>query len=300
MKRYKAILDNLYDGIYFVDTRRQITYWNRAAEELTGYGAAEVVGRRCSDQLLRHVDAQGTLLCEGSCPLAACLQDGQNREAEVYLHHKDGHRVPVRIRISPIRDVEGEIVGAAELFSDNSAASVITNRMAELEQLALLDSLTRLANRRFMANSIENRLRELDRYGWPTGILFMDVDNFKEVNDTYGHDAGDAVLRQIAITLLTNSRGFDLFGRWGGEEFVGEIRSVDQQQLVGVAEKLRMLISHADIPVGAGALIRVTVSIGATLLRPDDTVEDAIRRADQLMYQSKKAGKNRVSTDPRP
>lgn len=300
MDSYKTILDHLYDGIYFVDAERRITYWNAAAEQITGYGHDEVVGKCCSDRLLRHIDGQGTLLCENGCPLAASIVDGQNREAEVYLHHKNGHRVPVRIRVSPIRDDAGRIVGAAELFSDNSAVSAIASRMAELEQLALLDPLTRLANRRFIENSIENCIRELDRYGWATGILFLDVDNFKQINDGYGHDAGDEVLRRIASTLLANSRGFDLFGRWGGEEFVGIIRNLGVAQLASVAEKLRMLIGHATIPVDGGMPLTVTVSIGATLLRSDDTVESAVKRADQLMYQSKKGGKNRVTTDPLP
>lgn len=296
MDSYKAILDHLYDGIYFVDAERRITYWNNAAEEITGYRRDEVVGHACFDNLLRHIDDNGTLLCETGCPLSACLQDGLNHEAEVYLHHKEGHRVPVRIRISPIRDNAGRVIGAAELFSDNSASSAVNARMAELERLALLDPLTRLANRSFLESSIANCLKEMNRYQWTTGILFIDVDDFKQVNDTYGHNVGDEVLRRVATTLLINSRTFDLFGRWGGEEFLGEIRNVDADQLGRVAEKLRVLIGHATIPTGEGQL-QVSVSMGATLLRPDDTVESVIARADQLMYRSKKAGKNRLTMD---
>lgn len=300
MDSYKAILDNLYDGVYFVDARCRITYWNRAAEQITGFTANDVVGRACHDNLLKHIDGEGAALCVTGCPLAASLADGQSREAEVYLHHKSGHRVPVHIRISPIHDETGRIVGAAELFSDNSVVSAISGRMAELEQLALLDPLTRLANRRFTENSIDNCVRGLDRYGWTTGIVFLDVDNFKQINDGYGHDTGDEVLRRIATTLLVNSRGFDFFGRWGGEEFLGVVRNVSATQLANVAEKLRMLIAHTTIPVGAESPLTVTISIGATLLQPDDTVESAVKRADHLMYQSKKAGKNRVTADPFP
>ncbi|MEW6593929.1 MAG: sensor domain-containing diguanylate cyclase [Thermodesulfobacteriota bacterium] len=297
MENYKGILDHLYDGIYFVDAERRITYWNQAAELITGYGRDEVVGKCCSDRLLRHIDEQGTPLCEHGCPLTASLADGQSREAEVYLHHKKGHRLPVRIRVSPIFDENGRIVGAAELFSDNSAVSAITSRMAELEELALLDPLTRLANRRFVENAIENCIRELNRYGWATGILFLDVDNFKQVNDVHGHDVGDEVLRRIATTLRANSRGFDLFGRWGGEEFVGVVRNVGAVQLTAVAEKMRMLIAHTTVPSGGEKGLTVTVSIGATLLRPEDTAEEVVRRADRLMYQSKREGKNRLTAD---
>jgi len=298
MDRYKAILDTLYDGIYFVDAQRQITYWNKAAEQITGYRAEEVIGHSCFDNLLKHINDAGDELCLTGCPLVASIADGQNREAEVYLHHKAGHRVPVRIRVSPIRDETGRVVGAAELFSDNNIASRMANRMAELEQLALLDPLTRLANRRFMGDTLENCVRELKRYGWSTGIIFLDLDNFKQFNDRHGHDVGDEVLRRVAKTLAINSRGSDLFGRWGGEEFVGVVRNVDTAQLACVAEKIRMLVSHVTLPVDPdGASIAVTVSCGAILLRQDDTAESAVRRADRLMYQSKKAGKNRVTTE---
>ncbi len=87
---YSRIIDHLYDGLYFVDRNRVIQYWNRAAERITGYAAAEVVGRPCSDNILTHVTDNGDNLCMGACPLMATLKDGQMREASVFLHHKDG------------------------------------------------------------------------------------------------------------------------------------------------------------------------------------------------------------------
>ena len=293
---YKDILDNLYDGVYFVDTERRITYWNAAAEQITGYRSQEVIGRCCAERILRHIDDQGTELCENGCPLTASLIDGENREAEVYLHHKDGHRVPVRVRVSPIKDEQGRVTGVAELFSNNGDKEAMSQRLLELEQLALLDELTRLANRRYLENSLENRIKELDRYQWASGLLMIDIDNFKQVNDTYGHPLGDEVLRQMATTLRNNSRSFDLYGRWGGEEFLGIIRNVDASRLRKMAEKIRILIAHTTVMAGTTQL-GFTVSIGATLLRPGDTVESAVARADQLMYRSKKNGKNRVTLD---
>src|SRR5512141_2290713 len=91
---YKDIIDNLYDGVYFVDRDRNITFWNKGAERITGYKSAAVVGRPCSDNVLNHVDAQGLELCREHCPMAACILDGKVREADVFLHHADGHRLP--------------------------------------------------------------------------------------------------------------------------------------------------------------------------------------------------------------
>jgi len=216
---YKDLVDNLYDGVYFVDLDRRITYWNRGAERITGYSAAQVVGCRCSDNLLMHVDYLGTGLCGAGCPLAATCLDGRAREAEVFLRHRDGHRVPVQVRASPMRDAEDRIVGAVEVFTDRSTQSDLEHRAEELRRMALLDHLTEVANRRYLEMLIESRLAELERYGWPLGVLFVDVDHFKEVNDTYGHTAGDHVLRMVARTLASAARSFDVVGRWGGRSF---------------------------------------------------------------------------------
>src|SRR6478672_12515562 len=86
---YKDVIDNLYDGVYFVDRDRVITYWNNGAERITGYKRKDVIGRSCRDNLLNHVTAAGVQLCLGRCPLAACMEDGIPKEAEVFLHHAD-------------------------------------------------------------------------------------------------------------------------------------------------------------------------------------------------------------------
>ncbi|HEY6837725.1 MAG TPA: PAS domain S-box protein, partial [Geobacteraceae bacterium] len=117
---FRKLLDNLYDGVYFVDRDRLITYWNKGAERISGYTAEEVMGKSCKDSLLVHMDDKGTILCLAGCPLAATMEDRKERRAEVYLHHKDGHRVPVVVRVAPIPDRAGKIIGAVEIFSENS------------------------------------------------------------------------------------------------------------------------------------------------------------------------------------
>jgi diguanylate cyclase with PAS/PAC sensor len=131
---YKKLLDEMYDGVYFVDRQRRIMYWNRGAERISGYSADEVIGRFCGDNLLRHVDACGRRLCTGMCPLAAAMHDGQPRQAEVILHHKQGHRVPVLVRVTPIRDAQGAIIGALEVFSDNSRQKAAQKRSSACAQ----------------------------------------------------------------------------------------------------------------------------------------------------------------------
>jgi diguanylate cyclase (GGDEF)-like protein/PAS domain S-box-containing protein len=293
---YTDLLENLCDGVYFTDHDRKITFWNKASERITGFTAGEVIGQHCSDNILIHVDGKGNSLCLGLCPLAESIRDGVSREAEVYLHHKRGHRVPVWVRTTPLRDESGRIVGGAELFTDISPQTVMRAKIEELEKLALLDGMTQIANRSYIEMELESRLAEMKRYRLSFGILFMDIDNFKHVNDTHGHETGDLLLKAIADTLTHTFRPFDLFGRWGGEEFIGIIRNIDMPALADIGNRIRMLVSKTQIQV-PGSLLSITVSIGATMATPDDTRESLMKRADMLLYKSKNKGKNCMTAE---
>ena len=289
----KTILENLYDGVYFVDCDRKILYWNKAAENITGYTSSEVIGKRCSDNI-SHVDDRGVQLCMTTCPLAKTVADAIPRELNLYIRHKKGHRVPVLARTTTLQDSQGQVIGAVEIFSDNSPKLSITQRIKELEKMALLDSLTELANRRYIELNMQTKLDEMRRYGRPFGILFVDIDHFKKVNDTYGHEIGDKVLTMVANTFIKNVRASDIVGRWGGEEFLAIIPNINEDQLYFTANKLRVLVEQSGFSLDSG-IVQVTVSIGATLAQPKDTIETLLERSDKLLYYSKATGRNRVS-----
>jgi diguanylate cyclase (GGDEF)-like protein/PAS domain S-box-containing protein len=289
---FRTLLDNLYDGVYFVDRERRITFWNKAAKRITGFTKSEVMGKRCADNLLRHVDERGNSLCEGACPLSYTLSDGVRRSASVFLHHKNGHRLPVAIGVAPITDHRRNIIGAVEIFRDDSATVAALEQLKKLEHLAYLDGLTRIANRTYLETFMVSRFNELRRLGWSFGVIFVDVDRFKQVNDSFGHQTGDVVLKMVAQTLLKNCRSFDLVGRWGGEEFLCVISNLkDGDQIMVIAERLRALVESSWVPL-ADCSLNVTISLGVTLARLPDTPETLIQRADGLMYRSKAAGRN--------
>jgi diguanylate cyclase (GGDEF)-like protein/PAS domain S-box-containing protein len=288
---YARIIDNMHDGLYFVDRNRVITYWNKAAERISGFTSQEVIGKSCSDNILTHIDADGNSLCFGMCPLQASIDDGNPRENEVYMHHKNGHRIPVSVRTSVLTAKNGEILGGIELFTDISNQSANKLRIKELEKMALLDNLTQLANRNYIEKELKSRFEETKRLNVPFGILFMDIDFFKKFNDTYGHDVGDEVLKFVANTFVSNSRPFDLYGRWGGEEFIGIIRNITASNLELLGNRIRLLLENSYI-THEGEKLHVTISIGATSVDPDDTTDTLLKRADTLLYQSKKEGRN--------
>jgi diguanylate cyclase (GGDEF)-like protein/PAS domain S-box-containing protein len=292
---YKELIDNLFDGVYFVDRERKITYWNKGAERITGYSAHHVVGHHCYDNLLNHVTANGTLLCLGNCPLVACMQDGKPREAEIFLHHNEGHRVPVRVRATPLCDTEGNIIGAVETFSNNSTVVNFRQQVRQLRRSTQIDVLTGVRNRPFLEGRLRALIAEFDHQTSTAGLLFLDIDHFKNINDTYGHEAGDKALQMVAATLHHNLRTTDVLGRWGGEEFIAILYDVPSlEALRTVAEKLRIMVENSHLTYDNHEL-SATLSIGATRLLPKDTPETIVRRADQLMYKSKQAGRNRVT-----
>ncbi|MFZ5856808.1 MAG: diguanylate cyclase [Chloroflexota bacterium] len=291
---HQTLIDNMYDGVYYVDASRRISYWNKGAERLTGYSRNKMVGRFCFDNLLDHVTDDGKHLCTNGCPLSATMQDAQPREAEVHLRHADGHRVPILVRTSPIYDENHNVVGAVEVFSNNQSMFRMRRRVDQLEQDVLRDPLTGLGNRAFLQMKIQSALNEYRIHPIPFGVLFIDIDNFKSVNDTYGHPAGDLVIQNVARTLSAHLRGTDACGRWGGDEFVVLLLEVEPSHLHTIADKLRAMVASSTVRF-EGQEITVTASVGAAAAHEDDTVESLIERADSQMYSSKLSGRNQVS-----
>jgi len=289
----RDLCENLSDGIYFVDTERRITYWNRGAEQLTGFAREEAVGRHCFNNFLMHVNEAGCHLCAGGCPLSATLADGNCREAEVSLRHKRGHRVPVAVRVSPVRDRSGNVIGAVEVFRDISSQKDLERRASELELLAYRDPLTGLSNRRHIELRMQQALQEVEQFGRKAGLLLVDIDSFKLVNDRFGHASGDTVLQAVADTLLHSLRPDDAAGRWGGEEFLCVVMDVTLEGLEAIGERCRTLIAATSVPVEADR-VQVTVTVGAALLKKDQPVETVLKRADELLYMGKCQGGNRV------
>jgi len=290
------ILDQMYDGVYLVDTDRTIRFWNLGVERISGHAAADVIGTRCSDNLLMHTNAQGDLLCRTGCPLAATMEDGAAREIEVFLRHKDGHRVPVHVRAAPLRDERGRLVGAIEVFNDDSTRSAMREEIEALKELALFDALTEVGNRRFAEMTLTARHDEQQRYGWRYGLLMIDIDHFKSFNDRFGHDTGDRVLRMVSRTLAANVRSFDVVARWGGEEFIAILERVDREDLARRADTLRRLVGASALQVD-GESLSVTISIGAAISRDGEEADETLKRADELLYRSKEAGRDRVTCD---
>jgi len=165
-------------------------------------------------------------------------------------------------------------------------------------ELSITDSLTGLHNRRYMEGHLNTLVRDSLASGRRLSVLLADIDHFKHVNDSYGHDSGDVVLREFSARLRRNTRGIDLACRLGGEEFLVIMPDTDMARAYQVGERLRACIAADPFSIGGGRRIRVTASVGlATLENADDTPEMMFKRADNALYTAKRRGRNRVAAD---
>jgi two-component system cell cycle response regulator len=164
--------------------------------------------------------------------------------------------------------------------------------------LALTDTLTGLYNRRYASRHLATEIEQTKRSGKSLGLLLIDIDHFKSINDTHGHAAGDEVLRAVANRLSRHLRGFDTVARWGGEEFVVVMPEATLDVARSVAERLRRKVAGGPVTIsGGGGDVTVTVSIGVAVTGDEvSTMDDLLRAADAAMYFAKRNGRNRVAT----
>ncbi len=289
---YLQVLDHLSEGVYIVNLERKIFYWNQPAAAITGFSAEEVVHFHCYNNILDHRDENMQPLCQGGCALSWALEKGTPIEKSVFLRHKEGHRIPVEIKVAPVLDGDGGVVGAVEIFSDASAHFRLEQINKQLRRMIRVDLLTRIPNRRAILEALEREFQRYRRYGTPFSVIFVDIDHFKQVNDGFGHVAGDKTLRWFAGEISRRLRKSDIMGRYGGEEFLILLPATGSPQAVKTAEDLRADIEAAPCPATEK---RLTASFGVTGIREGDSVESLLERVDAALYSSKREGRNRVT-----
>ncbi len=291
---YVNLLENLYDGVYFIDPDRRITYWNTGAERLTGHRRDQVVGKSCTDDMLLHIDADAADIRSATCPAIETLEDGKVREADAYLRHREGHMVPVRLRVAPIPDADGRRVGVIVVLADRSEIEDIQARFGQARQQALTDPLTGLFSRRYLELRLQSRLDELKRYGWKFGIIFATIDAFDEIEEVHPRDRVEELIVLAGQTFAATFRSFDTIGRWSNHEFLAVVPILKDSDLYAIGERVRGLVEEAYVEK-SDRLVGVTISVGAAAMDPRDTIEEMVERAGLHADVSAEGGGNRVS-----
>ncbi len=289
---YLSILDNIHDGVVFIDADLQIQLWNRPAERLTGLVAGAVVRRHWTPALVRMRDESNSPIEAEECPVRLCLETGEQSLRRLVLQGRDGDPVSVDVHFIPVIDNAGRHHGVTMVLHDTSHQVSLEQRLEALQHQVTRDPLTQVANRaefdRMLAQFVQTHLRRQ----LPCSLIICDLDHFKRINDTYGHQAGDDVLISFASMLRRFARTGDFVARYGGEEFVVLCADCTCDAAARRAEELRTDLERTPQPALRGEPL--TASFGVTQLQAGDTPETMLRRADRALLQAKESGRNMV------
>lgn len=289
---YRKLLESMHDAVLFIDSSRKIMLWNRAAERLTGIPAASIEHKYWSPALVNLRDEKAKLLAEQECPVILAIKTGAQTLRRLSIMGRSGQRIDIDAHLVPIHGKNGVSHGAAVLLHDASSQITLEQRVQSLHQQATRDPLTQVANRaefdRIMSTCVDSHLERRI----PCSLILCDIDHFKRINDTYGHQAGDEVLITFAALLRRHCRSGDLVSRYGGEEFVLFCADCDNATATRRAEELRAEVH--EFPMTALNGQSITASFGVTEVQSGDTPETMLRRADRALYQAKSNGRNTV------
>lgn len=277
-----------HDAIAVVDSRDKVVFWNPSAEEMFGYSAEEAKQTKLHELIVPpdlHEDVK-----KGFAAFAATGHgDVFSQSREYAALRRDGTSVPVEI-------VAASMTYDGQWFAVGSMRDITRRKKAEqrLLELATTDSLTGIANRRHFTEQAQAEVNRSVRYGGVLSMIMFDVDHFKKVNDTYGHDAGDEVLKKLTQTAGQSIRDVDILGRLGGEEFAVLLPETGPDAALEVAGRLRAAVEAAVAETSAGP-IRFTISLGvASAKGKSASVAGLLKAADNAMYQAKNDGRNLV------
>jgi diguanylate cyclase (GGDEF)-like protein/PAS domain S-box-containing protein len=288
----QQLLENMHDAVIFVDHSQRILLWNRAAERLTGISTASVEQQKWSPELIGLRDKSRQPVSAVNCPLFRAIRSGQPGLERMTIAGRGSERLDVDAHVVPVRNQAGVGQGAALLLHDASSQISLEQRVLSLHEKAIRDPLTQVSNRAEFDRIQEICLDSHAQRQVPCSLIMCDLDHFKQVNDTYGHQAGDEVLISFAALLQRHCRPGDLVARYGGEEFVLLCVDCNNAAATRRAEQLRTELSRMTLDALGGKTI--TASFGVTELQNGDTSETMLRRADRALYQAKESGRNLV------
>ncbi|MBW0148188.1 sensor domain-containing diguanylate cyclase [Marinobacter sp. CAU 1620] len=290
-RQLTVLMDNLPGMAYRCRYDRHWTmlFVSDGCIDLTGYEPADLVNNRQLSYADLLDDATNERL---QAEVKAALDRGEPFSVEYSLTRRGGAEAWVWERGRGVIDDDGETV-LEGIVLDISDRKALENELAEL---ATRDSLTGLSNRRELSRLMEEELERARRYQRSLAILWIDFDHFKEVNDTYGHAAGDAVLKSVSQLLLDSVRTVDSVGRFGGEEFVIVLPEMEVAEARDTAERLRRQVSSVQYPLGDGTAVPLTISVGVAVYPSHGTTAaELCAAADRAMYCAKEQGRNCVS-----
>jgi diguanylate cyclase (GGDEF)-like protein/PAS domain S-box-containing protein len=316
LQENRSFLAQIVDGSsvpsFVIDNEHLVTHWNRACEMLTGVAARDMIGTR--EQWRAFYKSERPVMAD--LILSGALEQDVDRfyhgkfrpstlvrgafEVEDFFPHFGESGRWLFFTAAPLRDAAGKFIGAIETLQDITEQKRAEQALKESElryrTLSITDGLTTLYNSRHFYEQLGHEIERANRYQRPLSLLLLDADNFKQINDTYGHVEGDRVLQSLAQVIKSCLRSADSAYRYGGEEFTAILPEANIQAAELLAERLREAFATTPLKLSSGATIHSTVSIGVTQYVSQESIQRLVRRADDGVYQAKSKGKNCVVT----
>ncbi len=291
-QQFKLITDVVGEGIFLVDSKGQIIFSNPEANRLLGYDFDEMKGLFIQE-VVHKQQLDGTLYKLEDNPLHIAITSGDVYNEEGAFTCKSGFLMAVMIACRPVfKDdvMDGAVIAFRDVTEQKKYLQSLETINKLLETQATTDALTGVYNRIKFNTSLTMEMARSRRYQSPLTLILFDIDHFKTVNDTYGHSAGDNVLKRLAKRVQANIRETDIFARWGGEEFVILAPGLSLMGAVQLAEKLRSNIEESDFVKPR----KITLSFGVAAFKEGDSSTILINRADAALYRAKESGRNQV------
>lgn len=283
-ERFRTMAEMLPEIIFEINLEGRFLFLNKISKKLMGITDEEMYERNIFNHFLPNdIPRLRSIMTSGFSGQESVVN-------EFSLKTADNGMIPVLVYTSPVLE-EGKLSGFRGIIINNMHQKEIEE---ELKMMAMTDPLTRIYNRYKIMEDLEREVNRANRYHTTFSVILLDIDHFKRINDNYGHNIGDDILVKISGLVFNMIRVTDIFGRWGGEEFIIVCFEtlVDGAQIL--ADRIRMRIENQNFFPG----LQVTASFGVSSYQIGDDVNQVIKKADQAMYQSKKTGRNCVTIDP--
>ena len=288
----QKLVDAMHDGVLFVDRDGRIDLWSKGAERLTGVSSGAAAGRQFTPGLLDVCNSAGKRIPDDACPVRRSLHTRSQLRQRVQILGRKGRHAAIDLHSVPVISPSGELLGATVLLHDAQSEASLEEKCEALHAKVTLDPMTQVANRAEFDRMHRLFMETHEQANLPCSLIMIDIDHFKRINDTFGHQAGDEAIITVANLLKTACRSGDLVARYGGEEFAMLCADCGNAAAAARAEQIRRKL--AEIPHVALGNKRISASFGVTELQPDEDADSMLRRADQALLKAKEQGRNQV------
>lgn len=280
---YREILDSLQIGVSVLDLQKKIVFWSDGAAAITGYERIDVLGHLCTDSVLQHCNQECCEMCAEKCPISSALHGGKPLETISFIHHKTGHRTPVHIWTTPLRDKNGSIIGMILTFEGEVSLNGPHPSDQKMKERGWLDLLTGLPNQPMMQSHLRETLGTFADLHIPFAVVVAEFHELSGFRARYGQEASTSMLKVLARTLRNSVWPTDFVGRWNESQFLVILCGCGEDALQAVVGRMHRMMSNASIEWW-GEELALKVSIAYADAVDGDTVESLMQRAQHNLH----------------